>query len=278
MHFIGHEEVVNVAADEPGGGGLTDDYVDDVLAVPVAGVAQEGLLAVVVVVLAVVKEPGETAIRQAGNLRGNGPAGEGAGGFPHVNLGVIADTHGEEFQKLAAPVLVDGVPMVLVVVQPEDHGRVLGHLDQQIFIAAQAVVPEHVQLYQHLVTIVYLGVAGGEHVVPEQRHLFNQRLLGVDHAVYPSGLTQGGHATRQQRAGVIPGDHSKGVGFVLRTVVGGIYQLLHSGLVSLGNVSFELFLRSPEASAAHQVGHEGKIFLVCHAVPPFVIIGVHGVV
>ena len=53
LNFVGDEEIVEESRDEPGGGGLLDDDVNNVLAVQVAGVAEVGLYAVVVVVFAV---------------------------------------------------------------------------------------------------------------------------------------------------------------------------------------------------------------------------------
>ena len=52
LRLVGDEEVVEVAADEAGRRLLPGDDVDDVLAVEAAGVAEERLLAVVVVLAA----------------------------------------------------------------------------------------------------------------------------------------------------------------------------------------------------------------------------------
>ena len=51
--LVGHEEVVDVARYEPGRCGLPRDYVHDVLAVEPPPLAEEVLLAVIVVVLPV---------------------------------------------------------------------------------------------------------------------------------------------------------------------------------------------------------------------------------
>ena len=53
LYLVGDEEVVEESRKEPGRGRLSDDEVDDVLAIEVTGVAQIGLCAVVVVVFAI---------------------------------------------------------------------------------------------------------------------------------------------------------------------------------------------------------------------------------
>ena len=241
-----------MAADEPGGGGLADDDVNDVLAVEVADLTEEGLLAFVVVLFLVLELPGVAAVGLAGQLRADGPAGEGPGALANVHLGVVADAHGEELKELTSPVLVDGVTVVFVVVQPEDHGGVLGQLDEQVLVVSQTVLAEHVDLLQQLVTVVHLGVAGGENVVPEKRDLLFERALGADHLVHPVGLTGEGSTTGEQEAGVIP-EHQRHLAAL--HLFGRIEQFLDSGLVALSNPSLQLLTRRPETDAAHQVGH-----------------------
>ena len=101
-YFVGGKELEEAGADEPGGGFLLDDDVDDVLAVEVAGVAEEGFFGVIVVVVAVVEVPVDAAVGPDGVAAGagghifgvaEGPAGEGAGAFLDVVLGVVADAH-----------------------------------------------------------------------------------------------------------------------------------------------------------------------------------------
>ena len=176
-----------MAGDEAGGGLLAGDYFNDVVAIEVAGLAQEGLL-VVVVVVGVVDEVGLVAsVGIARHGVGDGPASEGAGGFLDVVLGVVgfavhADAQREQFQKLAAPVLVDGALVAHAVVQVEHHGRVTGEALEQDVELAHAQVAEHIQLELDLAAMLALGVAGAEDAVPEQGDLFLQRALGVDHS------------------------------------------------------------------------------------------------
>ena len=113
----------------------------------------------------------------------DGPAGEGPGALPHVVLGVVADAHGEQLQDLPAVVLVHGVLVVVLVVQPEDHRGVPGELDEQVPELAETVPAEHLYLVEDGLGLVELGVAGGEYAVPEQGQLLLQRAAGVDHPV-----------------------------------------------------------------------------------------------
>ena len=165
--LIGGEELEQPCADELGSGVLLGDDVDDVFTVEVAGLAQEGLLAVVVVFLAVVKVPGDAAVGPDGVLVGpdrhvlrvgQGPAGEGAGTFLDVVLGVVADAHGEKLQQLPAVILVDGVAVVVVVVQPDQHRRVAGNLQQKLVEAPQPGAAEHLDLVELGAGLVELGV------------------------------------------------------------------------------------------------------------------------
>ena len=113
-----------MARHEPRSCFLTGDDVNNVLAVEPATVAQKLLLAIIVIVLTVNK-PGlkvpEGVQRQRLFER---PASERPRRVLDVILRVVPYSHGEQLQDLAAVVLVDGIAMVLVVVEPIDHGRV----------------------------------------------------------------------------------------------------------------------------------------------------------
>ena len=106
--------------------GLFEDDVDNVLSVEVSGASEEGLLTVVVLFGPELESPVESVKRRPGYLGGYRPAGEGAGALEDVFFGVVADAEREQLKQFASPVLVRGALVVLVVVQPEDHGRVLG--------------------------------------------------------------------------------------------------------------------------------------------------------
>ena len=104
----------------------------------------------------------------------DGPAGECAGALLDVLLRVAADAHREELQQLAAEVLVDAAFVVVVVVEPDDHGGVPGQLHKERSEAAKAVAPEHPYLVRQHLAVDHLRVTGGENAVPEQRRLLDQ--------------------------------------------------------------------------------------------------------
>ncbi len=113
------------------------------------------------------------------------PAGEGAGGLADVLLGVVADAQAEQLHQLAGIVLV-GLPLdVAVGVEPDEHGRVPADRLEQRAELAQGVRPQQHVLAEHQDRVLHLGEAGGEVVVPEQRHLLAQRVAALEHAVQP---------------------------------------------------------------------------------------------
>ena len=138
--------------------------------------------------------------------------------------------------------------MVLVVVQPEDHGRVLRDRQQQITIVAHALLAEQLDLFQQLVVVVDLGIAGGEHMVPEQRHLLLQRALGVHQIVHVVDVAHRRLAAGQQRRRLMAQQHIR----IDRRLGLGVQQFLDRRLVPLGHARFESrrgWLRSPHAAS-----------------------------
>jgi hypothetical protein len=121
----------------------------------------------------------------------------------HVLLAVVADAEREQLHDLAPEVLLRTLARVRAPVEPDQHRRVLGNLDQQIAEAAEGELAEQFDLAlwtrqfaglqgHHLRTLHpahrtrQLAVRGGEVVVPEQRHLLLQRALRVHHAEQPA--------------------------------------------------------------------------------------------
>ena len=249
--LVGDEEVVHMPGYEPGAGGLPQHDVNDVLAVEVAGVSEEGLLCVVVVFGPEAELPRVASVRIPGHLGVNRPSGEGAGALEYVRLGVVSDAEAEQFQKLASPVLVGSALVVLVIVQPVDHGGVSGEFDQKLAVVAHAVVSEHIYLFEQVVAVVHLGVSGGEDVVPEQRHLLLQRSLGGDHPVEPVGLA------RRRRSARHLGDRVVSVQRVLihRGLRLGVEEFFYGCLVTYLAVALHFLSGRSEPGATHEVGY-----------------------
>ena len=194
---IGHEEGIELAGDEPTAGRVLTDDVQYVFSVEPAGLAQERLGAVVVVLGPVLELPVEAAVGPDGVpggsgahvvLVGYGPTGERTGAGLHVVLVIGPDAHGEQLQQLPAEVLVGRAFMVVLVVQPEDHCRVPGQLRQQVAKRAQPVTAERVDLVGHGLGVVQLAVGRGEETVPEQGDFLLQGPPGVYHPVHPVRL------------------------------------------------------------------------------------------
>ena len=192
--------------------------------------AQELLLGVIVVFGIVLKLPREAAIRQARDLGGNAPAGEGSGRFAYVFLRVVALSHAEEFQELPPPVLIHRPLVVFLIVQPENHRRVLGQCHQQVAIVPHAILTEHLDLRKHLVIIVDLGVPGRKHVVPKENHLLFQGAFRVHQVEHPVDVPHWGLPTRQQRRWLVAQQHI----VVCRLTRLGVQQLFHRRVIPLG--------------------------------------------
>src|SRR5215467_8887300 len=187
VHLVGSEELEQAGADEAGRRLLASNNNDDVLTVEPAGLAQEGFYTVVVVVVPVLEMPVDATVGPYGvparphrHILGvpQGPSGEGPGALLNVLLGVMANTHREKLQKLPAIVLVDCILVIVVVIQPDNHGRVFGQFYQQGRETAQAVPPEHINLVQQRVGLVELDIASGEKTVPEEGQLLFQGASG----------------------------------------------------------------------------------------------------
>ena len=231
----------------------THDDLYDLLAVQVAAVAQEGLEAVVVQLLAVYEvRPG-----LVGGVLGDRlcyrPACERPGRALDVVLCVVADAHREKLQQLPPVVLVRLAIHVLVVVEPEDHGRVPRQVGQDGLHVGEAVSPEHVDLVGD---VTGLGVGRREDVVPEERHLLFERTPGVDHPVYPLVLAA------EPDTEVALGDIFVDVGEALR-----VEEVVDDGLVAPGGQELQLVAGGAEPGPAHQMGDQIKVGLL-HSAPP----------
>ena len=171
---IAHEVTVELGGDEPRGHVLVQNDVDDLDPAVGTGPAQKGLDAGVVQFgLHDEVQPG---VR---------PARERARGFADVRLGIIADAHREQFQDLAAEILVRAAFDVLAGVQIDEHGRVPGDPDEQVAEIPVGVFAEEIILLEQLAVVAHLRVRGRKVAVPEQRQLFLERARGDQHPLRP---------------------------------------------------------------------------------------------
>ena len=149
---------------------------DDLLAVESSGLAEEGLLAVVVLVVAAAELTGFAV---------DGPAGEGARRGLDVGLAVMALAQGEELEKLAAEILVGLARHAAHAVEIDQHRRIARHVLQERGEVAERLAAEQRVLAEQRRRVTHLLERGGEMVVPEQHHALGERLVGRQHLVDP---------------------------------------------------------------------------------------------
>ena len=268
--LVRHEEVVHVPGHEVRGRGIAPYGVYDVLAVEIALLREECLVAVVVIVLPVAEVPGDPAVGPDRVFRcphghildvSQSPSREGSRRLLYVVLRVVADAHGKELQELSAEVLVDGALVVVLIVEPDDHPGVPGQLDEERVESAHSKPAEHVDLVQQHAPLVSLRVARGEYAVPEEGDLLIQGRSRRDHPVDPVG-SRARPVPRLVQVEVVPVDQ------VLRhgAAVSRLQELLDRRLVTLVHVLFELGPRRSESRPSQQVRHQFQIF-VSHRMP-----------
>ena len=182
------------------------------------------------------------------------PAGKGARRLFDVVFGVVADAHAEELQQFAPPVFVDCAVVVLLIIKPDNHRRILGEVDEQVVQSAEPKSSEHLDLIEQRARLIGLSVAGGEYAVPEQRYLlFHRRFCGY-HAVEP--VCGGGVAVAEfVHIGVVALDDV--VGHILR--IAGMQQILYGGFVAQRFVVVKLSRGCAERRAAQQMLNESDI-------------------
>ena len=146
--------------------------------------------------------------------------------------------------------------MVLVVVQPEDHARVAGQVEEDCAEVRHAVASEHLVLRQKGRSVLALVVCAGEDVVPEEGHLLLQGALGVDHPVDPlRAIPREGVEVHE--GSVIAAEYivlDFGEPF-------GVEEVFNYVLVGALCLSFELFTGCAKSGATEQVSHEGDLFV-----------------
>ena len=131
------------------------------------------------------------------------PAGERPRELAHVALAVAAPgAEREQLHQLTGVVLVD-VPLGVVgAVEPQQHRRVARDAERELLERAERVAPQHRVLAQHQRGRRAV-LAGGEPVVPDQRHALHERRLRADHAVQPPAVVVTPGVARRERAAVL---------------------------------------------------------------------------
>ena len=183
---------------------LTGDDVYDVLAIEASAMAEKLFLAIVVVILAIQESGLEVPEGIQRQRLFECPAGEGSRGILDVVLGVVPYSHREQLQNLAAIVLVDGIPVILVVVEPVDHGRVARQLNQYGAEVGKAVGAKHLDVIDHARRVLALGPARRQDAMPEKRHLLLQRPISVQHPVDPAAVPNRGVILVRRDVRVVP--------------------------------------------------------------------------
>ena len=114
-----------------------------------------------------------------------GPAREGTSGLADITLRVVAHTHREQFEQLAAEVFVRVVLDVLTVVQIDEHRGIFQDPISRSRRLPDALLAEHPILLQHHPVVAHLVLTGGKVPVPEECQLFLERPPCREHAVRP---------------------------------------------------------------------------------------------
>jgi len=112
------------------------------------------------------------------------------------------------------------------------------------------MLAEHSDLAGEFWRVIHFGVAGGEQLMPEERHFLFQWSLGIDHTEHPIGLVDG-----RPQCPFVAGKDAVHQLVVDGRLVFGMQQLLNHGLIAFGNPGVQVATRLAKAGAAHQMGH-----------------------
>ena len=254
LRLVRDEEVVKVPAQELPGRRLLHDDVNDVFAVEVARLAEERLLAVVVVPVAVLEARMIEQIWHSWQRIGVCPARECASRHLHIVLGVVADAHREQLHQLAAIVLVWRAIVVVAVVQPVDHSWVPGNLQQQFAEVPHRMGVQHFVVSPHRRPGVQLGESRSKHAVPEQRHLLFQRATRIEDAIQPAASG----ADKSLRLHMHWREPQRNVIVRLR-LAHRIQQPVNGRVISPFCQRLDLVIPCAKTCSSHQVRYQGSI-------------------
>jgi len=92
----------------------------------------------------------------------DGPTGEGAGGFLHILLGVVADAKSEELHQLAGEIFI-GMPLaVLRCIEPVEERWIVSQAGEQFPERSESQLAQRLVLSLHELEVIDFEVAGGE--------------------------------------------------------------------------------------------------------------------
>lgn len=149
---------------------------DDILAFPGTGLVQDRFRAGIVLAW-------PERERLAAGVQT--PAGQSAGRFRDVFFGVMAFTEREQFEELAGEVFVGVTAAALRLVEPDQHGGILGCGFEKAWPSCRAEFAEGLVLAPHEVSVADFFHTGGEMAVPEEGEFFLQRLGAEGHSLEP---------------------------------------------------------------------------------------------
>ena len=220
-------------------GGVVEDEVDDGFIVEFSSLAEDGFFAVV-----------ELLGVEFGVVAFDAPAGEGAGDFLDVLLGVVADAEGEEFHEFAGVVFVGFAFAVLFAVEPDEHGGVVADGEEEVAEVSQAEASEEVDLADDVHGVLVFAEAGGEGVVPEECDAFLEGARGFEEAEDPPLLGEFGFVDGDEAVEIV----EEGVEGVVVGVVGEEEVEDIGGGFAWGGEFFEAVGGVAEGGAAEEVG------------------------
>ena len=172
---------------------VADDELHAVLPAVLAALAVDLLDARVVQRLVVAEVP------RAGVRPVVAKAGQRPRELAHVLLAVAAiGPEAEQLLQLTRVVLVRRPLVVRRAVEPQQHRRVLRHVQGQLLEVAERVPAQQRVLAQHQ-PLGDARLRGREPVVPDERHPLDQRRLRAHHAIEPPQVIVAPRVARRER-------------------------------------------------------------------------------
>lgn len=115
------------------------------------------------------------------------PPREAARDLADVLLRVVPEPEAEELHELSREVLVGLAAAVGVSVEPDHHGRVARHFEEEIAEGSAPVALEEAHLSHEEPRALHLPIRRGEVPVPEECEFLDRRARREEHAPEPPG-------------------------------------------------------------------------------------------